>query len=297
MFKELKEPKSFEEQLKILKENEMVVDDDSATIQALEQYNYYRLSGYWYQFQRKNDRFKPDTNFQTVLRLYEFDRRLRQLLFCYLEIIEIFCRTQIAYYFSHSFGKNGHYDSKNFRNAEYHQEFKDSLDSQIDKNKDAPFVSHHICEYGGKMPLWCAVEIMPFTMLSKFYANIRLPEQDHIAKMIGHDNSYLPNWLHCFGVLRNICAHYGRLYNRFLSPPIKLGGKTLRNYNQIDSSSLFAYIIAMLRILPEAGDANYFRDQLINLVEIFTEVIDLGLLGFPSDWKTLLYDQKLVRLS
>ncbi len=48
--KELKPAREFSEQLSILENRNMVVDDHDAAMKALKSMNYYRLTGYSYQF-------------------------------------------------------------------------------------------------------------------------------------------------------------------------------------------------------------------------------------------------------
>ena len=289
----LKPPKTFQEQLALLETRDMVVDDQEKALRALQQLNYYRLTGYAYQYKRsKGERYKAGTTFEHILQLYSFDQELRRVLYKYLEIIEIYARTQIAYHFAHLYGGDGHYDGNNFEVENYHHEFLATLSDQMEKNKDSAFVAHHNQKYGGSMPVWVAVEVLSFSALSKFFSNIKKEGKDRIANQMGFDAAYLTNWLHCFSVLRNTCAHYGRIYNNIMKPSIRLGPKTLRSYPNIANDSIFAYIIAMLRFLPCGKDE--FANDLVDVVEKRGNSLDMGLLGFPKDWKELLFDKELL---
>lgn len=297
MGRPLKPAKTFTEQLAILEERGMLVDDADEAIRWLEQTNYYRLTGYAFQFlNAQGTKYKGSISFDLMTKLHRFDQELRHRLIMALEPAEIFARTQIAYHFAHAHGRQGgaHYDSSNFQNPQYHAEFLGTLDSQMDKNKHAAFVNHHICKYDGKMPVWCAVEILPFSALSKLYSNMLETDRETIAKGMGLDAKYVGNWLHCFSVLRNTCAHYGRLYCAICSPPARLGGKTLRRYPQVHDDSLFAYIIALLRFLPRREQKDDLRDSITDVVKAVLPYIDLGLLGFPDDWDTILYTPDIV---
>lgn len=290
---ELKPPKTFQEQLALLETRDMVVDDSEKALRALQQMNYYRLTGYAYQYKHaKGERYQAGTTFEQVIQLYSFDQEFRRILYKYLELIEIYARTQVAYHFSHLYGSAGHYDNHNFEKKEYHEKFLISLSDQMGKNKDSAFVAHHIRKYGGSMPVWVAVEILSFSSLSKFFSNVKKEGKEYIAAQIGFDAYYLTNWLHCFSVLRNTCAHYGRIYNNLMRPSIKLGGKTLRSYPQIKNDSIFAYMVAMLRFLPCKKDE--FVNDVVDVVEKWSASLDLGLLGFPQNWKELLFDKELI---
>lgn len=67
--------------------------------------SYYRLAGYWWPFQQDkiNHVFKPDSFFRDVVSLYEFDRKLRLLLFKVIERIEIILRSKLIYHLSHEY--------------------------------------------------------------------------------------------------------------------------------------------------------------------------------------------------
>lgn len=51
-----------------------------------------------------NHIFKPNTKFEDVIALYNFDRELRILLFDVIERIEIGLRTRMIYHLSHEHG-------------------------------------------------------------------------------------------------------------------------------------------------------------------------------------------------
>lgn len=294
----LKPALTFDEQLALLDSRNMLIDDYGKAAKCLRRLNYYRISGYSYLFQGANDKFKKNTHFEAIIKIMEFDQEMRRLLMTFLEDIEIYARTQIAYWFSHNHEHDGgaYYDSKNFYRADFHNELIDNLNRQIEKNDRQLFIQHHIESYNGKMPLWCAVEILSFSMLSKMYKNMLDLDRETIANNMNTDESYLKNWLHCFSVLRNYCAHYARLYYVQLSPRVKLDPKTLRNYNDISQNTLFAYIVAMLRILPEDNQREAMQNGLVDIMMKYEEYIALDAIGFPDEWKQMLFDSDLISL-
>lgn len=82
-------------------------------------------------------------------------------------------------------------------------------------------ISYHIVHtYGalGHLQLWVAVEVLSFGALSKLFSNMKNKDKNHIAKTNYQAPSvYLESWLKCLSYIRDICAHYGRLYNRPLT--------------------------------------------------------------------------------
>lgn len=294
---ELKEAKTFDEQISLLKSRGMIIDDDDYAKAALQHLNYYRFSGYACFFRKPDDRYQDGTRFDNIVKIMEFDSELRRILLAALESIELHMRTQIAYHFSHNHGGDGgaYYDASLFKNPDYHAKLIDDLNHQIEKNRFQPFVKHNLRKYGGRMPLWCATEIMTFSMLSKLYSNMLPEDKKAIADAQNMDMKYLGNWLHCFSLLRNICAHYGRLYNTQPTPAIRLGQRTLKEYTEIDRESWFPCIICILRTLSEE-DRKKFQNGLSKLLEKYVAYIELQAIGFPQDWKELIYDPKLIEL-
>ena len=86
------------EQVALLRARGMLIADDEQCAKMLETLGYYRLSGYWYQFRIRIEdegsvetleEFIPGTDFEDILRIYEFDRELRHLLFQQIERLEV----------------------------------------------------------------------------------------------------------------------------------------------------------------------------------------------------------------
>src|SRR3972149_5889693 len=83
--KNTKTPLSFEDQAKLLIKRGLIVEGEVELVNYLSNVNYYRLSGYLYPFKRidpttNEESFVPNTNFSTIKKRYEFDRKLRLLL-------------------------------------------------------------------------------------------------------------------------------------------------------------------------------------------------------------------------
>jgi len=86
------------------------------------------------------------------------------------------------------------------------------------------FAIHFRKEYGPHLPIWVATEVMSFGVLSGLYG--LMPEKDQsliaarlqiLTKDERGDRGTLMNWLNNLRITRNICAHYGRLWNRVLN--------------------------------------------------------------------------------
>ncbi|MEG1514279.1 MAG: Abi family protein [Clostridia bacterium] len=295
----LKPARTFAEQIALMESRGMLIDDMDKATQSLQRLNYYRISGYAYLFRGTDGRYEADTHFEAIIKIMAFDQALRKVLMGALEPIEIYARTQIAYWFSHNHARDGgaYYDVQYFKHRDHHAQFMSNLSKQIARNRHQPFVKHHIQAYDRQMPLWCAVELLSFSTLSKMYSNMLNDDRESIARSMNCDSKHLENWLHCFSVLRNGCAHYARLYGAKLNPPASLDPKTWTTYKEISQRSLFAYVVAMLRLLPEDSWRERLQNQLVDVVHEYESFISLEQIGFPPNWDTLLFDKKLISLT
>jgi abortive infection bacteriophage resistance protein len=173
------------------------------------------------------------------------------------------------------------------KNKEYHKKFLEELEREKRSNKRELFVEHHINNYNGVLPIWVATEIMTFGMLSRLYSNLTTEDKSKIANhFIGVNHRIVTSWLRSLSVLRNICAHYGRLYNRKfnLAPAIH---EDLSNY-KIENNKLFANIVAIKYLLPYEDELDRLIDDLNKAIKKWARDIDLRLIGFPDNWVEIL---------
>lgn len=288
---ELKSPLTFDEQVVKLKKNGMQVYSSGEAICFLKQVNYYRFTGYALsnRIEPHQSQYSAETTFEQVRKCYYFDVEMRHILRKYIEYMEIYYRSQIANAFSlrkcEISPHNQHYDRNNY----YKKEDFDRLLSRIlmEENfyKDSLVITHHKHKYGNEMPLWVLVEIMTLSTLSKYYGCMYKSDQAAIAEIIGTSDSILRNHLHCLSILRNICAHAGRLYGRPLHLPVKFGRNFLQKHQEIKTNTLFAYIIMIMRDMPNLTYKKLLAEDIIALIEKYKNDISFTEIGFPDSYE------------
>lgn len=99
----MKEFKTLEEQIELLKTRNILFNDEESTRKILLHNNYYNIiNGYKDLFLDTNNPtvYKQNTTFEEIYSLYEFDRQLRNIFLEYILKIENSLRSLIAYYFS-----------------------------------------------------------------------------------------------------------------------------------------------------------------------------------------------------
>ncbi len=278
---QLKVPTTYQEQLAILKSRNITAEDTDRCIAILESVNYYRFAAYFFPFKRADGTYRDGTNFRQVYHIYEFDRKLRGILLSALEEVEIYLRAKFAYFHAHKYGAEGYMDAANYSPAHKAEKFQENLSREIASNRRAAFVIHHNAYYDGHFPAWVIVELFTFGMLSRFYGDMKTADQKLLAKEIyGTTPKNVNSWLRCCTDLRNICAHYGRLYYRvFPATPAKVDA------SKPQINQLWGAVLALKELYPSAEKWNFeVLPQMLALFEKYEIDITLSHIGFPENW-------------
>lgn len=222
--------KTYSEQVDLLVSRGMNVTDASVAREALARLNYYRLSGYWHTMRQVDpdtghslNVFRPGASFDTVLALHDFDLRLRSTLLGELAPIEIAMRAVIGYELGRidplihldpaSLGAPARQPRHRGGTKTTHEWWMDRFDKSVASSKE-DFVAHHVRTYGSKMPIWAAVEVMDWGLLSYLYRMAPGRARNLMAERCDLTAPQLESWLKALNVLRNLAAHQARLFNR-----------------------------------------------------------------------------------
>jgi abortive infection bacteriophage resistance protein len=110
---------TIQQQVQQLQARGLLISDPADSAHFLSNIGYYRLAGYWWPMQgdKTTHQFKPNSRFEDVISLYNFDRELRILLFDVIERIEIGLRTRLIYNLSHEFDPWWFQDPNHFISA------------------------------------------------------------------------------------------------------------------------------------------------------------------------------------
>lgn len=211
---QIKEPTTFEEQIDLIKEKGFLISEQEKQecIQFIKRANYYRISAYFLPFRRKDGTYFPNVAFSRVQKIYEFDSRLRGLIFSTIEDIEINIRTKLAYFVAHKYGALGYLSDDMFSVRHNTAKFDEKVRLCINENSSTLVVKHHQANYNGQFPIWVMIEFFSIGMLSYFYKDMLSEDKKVVAAEMGTVPKLLESWLRCLTDLRNKCAHYSRLY-------------------------------------------------------------------------------------
>jgi len=246
------------------------------------------------QADKQKHEFKPNSRFEDVIALYNFDRELRLLFFDVIERIEISLRTKLIYHVSHEFGFWWFQNSTLFIDSKEQIKTLASIKETLSISKDI-FIKDHKIKYKGDLrfpPAIKTLEITTFGGLSKLYGNLKssVQSKDIIADEFNTVNhTYLPSWLQAIAQIRNICAHHGRLWNKKLTTKPNLLAKPpapwIRNAPAAaDHNLLYIHACCMKYLLDVASPKHHYKERLSELFKKYSNV-DLAALGFPIDWE------------
>jgi len=290
-----KPPLPFAEQIKLLQSRGLVIKDFQEALHVLEHINYYRLSAYFVPFQLERDVFIEGATLANILNLYEFDRRLRNLLADGLARIEISAKTQIAHHLAMKYGAFCYVNPACFHfdgDDNKHFQWLDKVRENMDRSHEA-FKKYFYRKYDEEtnLPIWMVVELMSFGQVSQLYNGLKKQDRQDIGRgYFRIDQRLMGSWLHTIVYIRNLCAHHSRIWNRKLSIR-PLVNKKDKDWNSVDNSKIFAVFLLIKKMMHFQDKWDEWSGKLLTLLGEFPR-IDVSNMGFVENWRAILFDGK-----
>lgn len=292
-----KPPLSIEDQIERLQERGMIIANILLAKKYLSHISYYRLASYWWPMyaDKETHQFKPNSRFEDVIALYNFDHELRMLLFDVIEKIEISLRTKLIYHLSHEYDPWWFQNDQLFIDTQALIKTLSAIQEEVERSKDA-FIKEHKKKYREDKrfpPAWKTLELTSLGSLSKLYGNLKntVKSKDTIAREYGAVNhTYLPSWLQSISQIRNYCAHHSRIWNKNLPGTLKLLPKPPNLWleevpREHEFQKLYVHMCLMKYLLNVIQPNNSFTERLEQLVKRYPTV-DPNAIGFKSDWSS-----------
>lgn len=289
-----KEFKSIDEQVSILETRGLQIPDKATAGEFLYYNNYYRISGYSLTL-RSHDVFYQNATFQNIVDIYKFNHNLRHILLKYIEIIEVSVKSVYAYEFTKIYGATGYLDSTNFSDESIYTNIMQKAEKQ--KKARLPheaYLKHFINNLHQDIPLWAFVDLLTISDISFLYKISPSDVSISVASAFGlkaKGSKLLESFMHLLTIIRNLCAHGGRLYNRLFEQKPWLSKKELALLislpdNTKDNSHLYGFIIIMRRLL-KPSDFSEMKQEISNLSKKYP-FVKMSNYGFREDWKEVL---------
>ena len=300
--------KTLDEQITILRDKNLIIDDEHYVKNILLRENYFFINGYRYPFIKSlRDRtFIEGTNFREIYALFYFDRQLRNILFKNILILENNIKSIISYELSKKYGfkEKKYLNPNNFTNdPKRTRQVNDLLKKvkrQINNNGSQHTATRHYQSNYGYIPLWVVVKVLSFGIVGELYTILKTQDQQEIADIFNIDVESLLIYLPIIANYRNLCAHEDICYDHRTQKEIpitkyhdilnipKTNGEYIYGIND-----LFALIIILKRLLRDddfhimLNEISYEIDYLkgrLNTIDI-TKILDK--MGFPTNYKDI----------
>lgn len=297
--------KTIDEQVDILKEKGLIVEDEAWTKEILLRENYFFISGYRSLFMKSqvDKKFVTGATFRELYSVFYFDRQVRNIMFKNLLILENNLKSIISYHLSRTYGikENDYLSPDNFnRSPEKYRQVNDlikKMKRQIRSNASSHTATAHYQNNYGYIPLWIAVKVLSFGIVSELYIILKNSDQKSIAEFFSTDAEDLVTYLPILSNFRNLCAHEEILFDHRIQRQIddtkyhealnipKMDGEYI--YGKKD---LFALIIILKQMLRKEDfstmlhELNYEISRLDGRLKSISIGKVLDRMGFPINY-------------
>lgn len=272
--------------------------DQADVEKALKSVGYYRLRGYsFHLYDNTTKKYIPGTKFEDILKLYQFDQELSALIFTMISKIEVALRVRLV----EALLVHGEplvlQDSSIFKEKKLYWQNMSIVASEIARSNDV-FIKHNFDNHDGEVPVWAAVEVLSFGTLSKIIKNLKTGTGSSYSilaanyqykskkgNLVNPSQKMLASWIQGVSVLRNMCAHNSRIYNRTIhtTPEIldadKITPPPVHN-------GLYQILLAMKYLRSSDEEWTVFVEDFDRLIQNNISVVSLTAMNLPADWKT-----------
>lgn len=300
--------KTLDEQVKILRDKNLIIDDEEYVKSILLRENYFFINGYRYLFYKSNKdkTFINGTNFREIYALFYFDRQLRNILFKNILILENNIKSIISYELSRKYGfkEKKYLNPNNFttdpKKTRQVNDLIKKVKRQIIVNGGQHTATKHYQSNYGYIPLWVVVKVLSFGIVGELYTILKPEDQENIANLFNVDVESLLTYLPIIANYRNLCAHEDICYEHRTQKEIpitkyhdllnipKMNGEYIYGIND-----LFALIIILKRLLrPDnfgnmLNEISYELDYLSGRLHAISIDKVLDHMGFPKNFKDI----------
>lgn len=198
-----------------------------------------------------------------------------------------------AYEFTKIHDPTDYLDHNFFTNQNKHKEIIAKAEQQkIRRLPHEAYLKHFVKELKQDIPLWAYVDLLTISDISFLYSISEQPIKDAVAHTFGltmnKGASILGNYMHSMTIIRNLCAHGSRIYNRLFEqkPSLNKREKALLikdSNGNIDNAHFYGFLLIMKRLLP----ADIFNEMKKSILELTKKYpfVRMDYYGFRSDWK------------
>lgn len=261
------------EQIASFKKKGLQIDDEEHFLYFLKTVGYYRLSGYMKSASGNNQIVTSDD----LLSLYNFDRQLRLVFLNALERIEIASKSLVSNHMALTYGPFWYNDP-----YAVPQEIIDLIKTHKGpQDQNHKFIVHYRKKYTEPKypPSWMVMEVIGMSDISKIISKLTNKDLKPIAEFFNHSSRVIKSWLRSLTITRNICAHHGRLWDRFytISPE-----RTDEIHKNILHRSLAEQIVITNYLMGKIDPRILFDKEIFDVIETNAKIVNKRKMGFLS---------------
>lgn len=304
----VKQFKTIDEQIDILKDKGLLIEDEQNAKQILLRENYFFINGYRHIFMinSSDKRFKENATFDELYSLFCFDRNIRNIMFKYLLIVENNLKSIFSYHLSSKYGykEKDYLKISNFTtDISKHRQVADVISKmkrQIRVNaKQHTATLHYLTNYG-YIPMWILVKVLSFGIISELYMILKYDDKKEIANYYGIAEEELSIFLPIMSNYRNLCAHEDILYNHKTQRGIpnnkyhQLLNIPMDNDEYIYGKNDLYSLVIMFKYMLSENDFKLLIHELIYEIDTLDGKVEsvklntiLDKIGFPINWKDI----------
>lgn len=297
--------KSLDEQINILRDKGLVINDEDYAKEVLLRENYFFLNGYRHLFMKSKDksRYIEGTKFEEVYSLFLFDRRLRNILFKNILIIENNIKSIISYQLSKKYGyrEKEYLKPSNFNTSfECKRQVNDvigKMKRQIKTNATVHSATRHYALNYGYIPLWVLVKVLSFGIVVELFSVLKKEDQYDIIEFYDLDLKTFMTGLNILSNYRNLCAHEDIVFDHKTEraiPDTEYHNK-LKIFKMDDEyiygkNDMFAVVIIFKYLLSKDNfrlmmkELEYEIDKLDGRIDTIPIQKVLDYMGFPKNY-------------
>lgn len=226
--------KTYEELLGLLTDRNVIIENNSFTIDCLSDYSYYDLiNGYKNLYPiGKDDKFLIPVPFTEFYLLHNFDIALNNVILKYILLVEKSFKSKLSYIVSQNYGvqtdlegtsnvnKSDYLCREHYIKPKMRNNILKSIKEKALERKDSLSVKHYL-EHHNHLPCWILINSIPLGLAIKWYSILGSNEKQYITEKliksekisIEEKKEFLKNALDILKQYRNNIAHGHKVFS------------------------------------------------------------------------------------